>query len=141
MPSASATVGVHQTYHPTVFVESSSQLNMRLAVPGEAFHQYAHIIIYNYMTQPSASAKLIASSCWLVHVRAVSPTLFPAFLHGIERAPPIRPFLASQYLCQCLYIASLWLVKNHAVCPQGKGVYEECVLGLEFMVVKPHQLL
>ncbi len=22
--------------------------------------------------------------------------------------------------------------------PQGKGVYEECALGLEFMVVKPH---
>ncbi len=22
--------------------------------------------------------------------------------------------------------------------PQGKGVYEECSLGLEFMVVKPH---
>ncbi len=40
MPSASATVGVKLTYHPTVFVESSSQLNMRLAVPGEAFHRY-----------------------------------------------------------------------------------------------------
>ncbi len=35
MSSASATVGDHQTYSPTVFVESASQFNMRLAVPEE----------------------------------------------------------------------------------------------------------
>ncbi len=41
MPSASATVGDYQTYPLTVFVESASQLSMRLAVPEEVFHRYA----------------------------------------------------------------------------------------------------
>ncbi len=60
------------------------------------------------MTQPSA--KFIASSCWLVHVRAVSPTRFPAFLVLSEPYPSVLSLPASISASACL--ASLWLVKT-----------------------------